>query len=85
MLWGFKLALYKFINLLEFLIFLDALLSWVVPNRHSNQLVRLIGIIIDPIKEPFYRLQFKILPNTPVDFSPMFAILFLEFVKTVLL
>ncbi|MBZ4664058.1 MAG: YggT family protein [Caloramator sp.] len=80
-----RYAFFKFVNLLEFLIFLDALLSWVVPNRHNNQILRIIGIIIDPIKEPFYRLQFKLLPNTPIDFSPMLAILFLEFIKTIIL
>ncbi|WDC84070.1 YggT family protein [Caloramator sp. mosi_1] len=85
MIYSLRYAFLRFVNLLEFLIFFDALLSWVVPNRHNNQIVRLIGVIIDPIKEPFYRLQFKLLPNTPVDFSPMLAILFLEFVKSILL
>lgn len=80
----FRTAIYNFINFLEFLIFVDALLSWFVQNRQYNEIIRLIGIIINPIKEPFYRLQFKLFPNMPVDFSPMLAILFLETIKSVL-
>jgi len=84
MIYSLKSAIFQFINLLEFLIFVDALLSWVIRDRYNNPIVRVIDTIINPIKEPFYRLQFKLLPNTPVDFSPMLAIFFLEILKTLL-
>lgn len=84
MLYSFKSAIFEFINLLEFLIFIDALLSWFIRDRYNNPIIRVIETIINPIKEPFYRLQLKLFPNTPVDFSPMLAIFFLEILKTLL-
>lgn len=74
--------LLKFVSILQWLIILDALLSWFIPPR-SNTFSRVIGIVIDPIVEPFRRLQDRFMSNSmPIDFSPVLAILFLGLVQS---
>lgn len=66
------------------LIIIDALMSWVIPPR-SNAVSRVIGAIVDPIVEPFRRLQEKFYRgNMPIDFSPMLAIFALAIIKTIM-
>lgn len=76
-------AIAKFLSLVEFLVFVDALMSWVIKPR-SNQISRLIGTIIDPILVPCHKLQVKVMPNSPIDFSPLIAIFVIEFLKTII-
>jgi YggT family protein len=73
-------ALGHFFDFVELLIIIDALSTWFMPSR-SNKISRAIGVVIDPIVTPFQHLQRKLFPNSPIDFSPMLAILFLEFLK----
>jgi YggT family protein len=84
LLYNLQAALGHFFDLVELLIVIDALSTWFIPSR-SNRVSRAIGIIIDPIVTPFYNLQRKIFPNSPIDLSPMLAILFLEFLKGIIL
>ncbi|KMT21432.1 YggT family protein [Clostridium cylindrosporum] len=74
----------KFLNLLQWLIILDALLSWFIPPR-SNAFSRMIGIIIDPILMPFRKLQERFSSGAiPIDFSPILAIFFITIVESLL-
>jgi YggT family protein len=73
-------AIIWFSKLLELLIFVDAVLSWFIRPR-SNGISKYIGIVVDPVLAPCTKLQRKVLPNVPVDFSPLIAILIIEFFR----
>ncbi|MEG0641476.1 MAG: YggT family protein [Clostridium sp.] len=74
----------NFLNVLQWLIIIDAILSWFIPPR-SNTFSRIIGIVIDPILMPFRRIQERFSAITiPVDFSPVFAIFALGLLQTIL-
>lgn len=77
-------AIKAFIDLLEILIIVDALLSFINPPK-NNSITRIIRTIIDPIIVPCFRLQQSIAPNLQIDFSPMIAILFLDIIKRLIL
>jgi YggT family protein len=82
---GFLLsAIIWFLKLLELLIFVDAILSWFIRPR-SNQISKYIGIVVDPVLTPCSRLQRKLFPKAPVDFSPLIAILIIEFFRMLIL
>lgn len=73
----------KFLGLIELVIFVDAIMSWFMKPR-SNELSRTLGIIVDPILKPCHKLQARFLANSPIDFSPLIALLVIELVKTVI-
>lgn len=56
---------------LETLIIIDVILSWLY--RGDNNLVRTIHIFTQPILLPARRLQERIIPDLPIDFSPIIA------------
>ncbi|MEF9953234.1 MAG: YggT family protein [Clostridium sp.] len=74
----------QFLYVLQWLIIIDALLSWFIVPR-SNTFSRAIGIIIDPIIMPFRKLQERfITASLPVDLSPIFAIFALNIIQSIL-
>ena len=76
-------AIANFLSLVEFLIFADALMSWFIKSR-SNQISNIIRTIVDPILVPCHKLQAKIMPRSPIDFSPIIAIFVIEFLKVII-
>ncbi len=66
------------IEVLWWLIVIRALLSWVSPDP-NNQIVQFIERVTEPVLYPFRQLipAYKI----GIDVSPLFAILFLYFLK----
>ena len=74
--------IFKFLDILQWLIILDALMSWFIPPR-SNAFSRAIGVIIDPIVEPFRKLQDRFSSGSiPIDFSPILAIFALQILES---
>lgn len=67
------------LNVIELLIFVECILSWIVHS--NNELMSMIKTITTPILEPFRRLQYKFLGNTPIDVSPIFALIAIEIVR----
>lgn len=76
-------AIVNFLDLVEVLIILNAVMSWFIRPR-SNDISRIVGVIIDPIMKPCKKIQMSIVPNSPFDFSPAIAILLIEFVKRII-
>jgi YggT family protein len=76
-------AIINFLGLLELLIFIDAIMSWFIRPR-SNDISRIIGIIVDPLLAPCRNLQRKFITNSPIDFSPIIALVIIELVKTLI-
>ena len=57
-------------------------MSWFIPPR-SNAFSRAIGVIIDPIVEPFRKLQDRFSSGSiPIDFSPILAIFALQILES---
>lgn len=70
------------IDLLVILVFVSALLSWLVPPTRSNPVVRLLRGITEPLLRPVR----AVMPNFGgVDVSPIVVILLLELLRYLLL
>ncbi|GIM27975.1 hypothetical protein CPJCM30710_06410 [Clostridium polyendosporum] len=46
-----------------------------------NKVLYFIRLITEPILSPFKKIQQKLIPNVPVDFSPFFALVTLNIVE----
>jgi YggT family protein len=73
----------KFLQLLEMLIFVDAIMSFVIRPR-SNSFSKILGLIVDPVIKPCQMLQKKVVSNSPVDFSPLMALILIELLRRIL-
>jgi YggT family protein len=69
-------------DFMQFMIFVDVVLSLVFMGK-ENKLTYYVRIITDPILSPFQKLQRKIVPNSPLDFSPILAIVALSIIQTI--
>lgn len=81
MLHGLLDIIYWLIGVYELIIFVQAALSWFV---HEGSVYDTLSRITSPILEPCYRLQQKLIPDSPVDFSFVVAILILELIKRII-
>ena len=63
------------LNVYTLLIFIRALMSWFAPNPY-NQFYQLLIRVTEPVLAPLRR----IIPMQGIDFSPMLAILLINFV-----
>lgn len=68
------------LRLLELMVLIKSLLSWFIRDER-NEIMNLLSTIINPILEPFRRIQEKFFGNIGIDLSPLFAILFLQFLR----
>jgi len=70
------------INVLVLLIIIRAILSWFM-QLGSDPLTRLLLDITDPILSPIRNLTSRIIPGMPIDFSPIIAIMALQYLAGV--
>ncbi|QGU95123.1 YggT family protein [Clostridium bovifaecis] len=62
-------------QIIELLIFVDVMLSWVY--RGENSLTRLVHTFTDPFLYPGRRIQDRLMPGLPVDLSPIIGLFIL--------
>lgn len=80
----FKIALDKLIYIIEVLIFLRAILSFIVRDI-NNPIVSFVYQVTEPVLAPFRKLINKLNINTGmIDFSPLVALLFLSLLSNLL-
>jgi YggT family protein len=83
-----KISIYDFINgvfeILKYIIIAGAIISWVMPQS-NNPIVQIIESITEPLLLPGRKLQQRVAPNLPIDFSPFLAFIILDLIKSVLL
>ncbi|RKD27852.1 YggT family protein [Caminicella sporogenes DSM 14501] len=76
--WILKVSIYKFISFLNFLIIARALASWFVRD-FSNPIFRILYNLTEPILSPFRNLLYRLGIEGAIDFSPLLAIVALDF------
>ena len=78
------MSLYQMINgvfdLIYLLLLVRILLSW-IPHDRYHHMIQLLYQVTDPILQPFQRL---IPTNIGIDFSPIFAFMFLGILKSII-
>jgi YggT family protein len=68
------------LQILQLLIFVRVVMSWVVSPASRNPLVEFVRAVTDPILRPIQ----SVLPNTgPLDLSPMVAIFLIYFLQNI--
>lgn len=71
--------LFKFI---EYAIFLDVILSWILQGR-SNQFTEVLHIFTEPFMKPGRMIQEKIMPGFMMDFSPILALVIISILQRI--
>lgn len=69
--------------MLDISIIAEILFSY-FPGGRESKIYNILVSFNYPILEPFRRLQAKFFSNMMIDFSPMFAIIFLNFIRRIL-
>ncbi|MDF2883443.1 MAG: hypothetical protein K0R54_4000 [Clostridiaceae bacterium] len=69
-------AVHLLFNFLQYAIFIDVILSWVMPGK-NNSFTALLHIFTEPFMRPGRMLQEKIMPGLMIDFSPILALFIL--------
>ena len=82
-----KFILIKAIDIYIFLIILRAIFSWFHLNSQNNffQLYLFLIKLTEPVLGKLRNLQIRILPNSPIDFSPLLALFILNFIQNIVL
>ncbi|AND85240.1 YggT family protein [Clostridium tyrobutyricum] len=73
-------ALSLLFRFLEGAIFLDVILSWVMP-RGGNSFVNLLHVFTEPFMRPGRKLQQKLIPGLMIDFSPIIAFIIIDIIR----
>jgi YggT family protein len=71
------------LSFLQYAILADVIASWVLQGR-ENGFTRILHVFTEPILVPGKKLQARLLPQLPVDISPLIALVIIEFVGTIL-
>ena len=81
---AFKLVSFAswLLDLYTWIIIAAALISWVSPNPY-NPIVQLLRRLTEPVLQPIRRMLSRY--QTGIDFSPLIAILIIQFVQRVIL
>lgn len=70
-------------RIFEIAILIECIVSW-IPQIRYNKFIEIIHMITEPVLEPFRRLQYRFLSNMPIDFSPIIALLAMDFIRMIL-
>ena len=70
-------------RIFEIAILIECIASW-IPQIRYNKFIEIIHMITEPVLESFRRLQYRFLSNMPIDFSPIIALLAMDFIRMIL-
>lgn len=71
-------------NFLEYAIFIDIILSWVMPGKR-NGVTDLLHVFTEPFLIPGRKIQQKIMPGFMMDFSPIIAFMLLSLIERIII
>ncbi len=57
----------------------------IIFNGRENQILNVIRTFTEPFLKPGRMIQEKISPDSPIDFSPMIALLILYFIEKIVM
>lgn len=77
-----RVAISLLFRFLEGAIFIEVILSWVMPGR-SNAFLDLLRIFTGPFMVPGKKIQEKLMPSLMIDFSPIIALFILDILRKV--
>jgi len=80
----FARMIYFALGLLEILIIIEVVLSWIMIGNENKYTIALHRIT-EPFLEPGRRIQESLFPNLMIDFSPFVAIVIITFLKRLLI
>lgn len=67
-------------RIIELAILAECIASW-IPQLRYNQFMDIVRSITYPVLEPCRRLQDRFLGNSPIDFSPILALVILDIIR----
>lgn len=70
-------------TILRFAILAEVVLLWIMQGR-ENSFTAVVHTISEPFMAPARKLQEKFIKGLPVDFSPIFALLFLNVIENLI-
>ncbi len=79
-----KTAIYQFVQVLNFLIIVRVLMSWIVKD-YRNPVANFFFQVTEPLLAPFRLLQQKLGIGGMLDFSPIIAMLAIQFLAGLIL
>lgn len=83
MIYTLKVAISLLFRFLEGAIFLEVILSWVMPGR-SNAFLDLLRVFTEPFMAPGRKIQERFMPRLMIDFSPIIALFLLDILRTII-
>lgn len=78
-----RVAISLLFRFLEGAIFIEVILSWVMPGR-SNVFLDFLRIFTEPFMAPGRKIQEKLMPSLMLDFSPIIALFILDILRAVI-
>ncbi len=84
---GFKALLIQVIDIYIIIIIIRAVLSWIHVNPYGNffQIYLFLIKITEPVLHRLRELQKRFFPQSPIDFSPLIALLTLLLLKRIII
>lgn len=79
-----KLAVYQFVQVINFLIIVRVLMSWIVRD-YRNPVANFFYQVTEPLLAPFRMLQQRLGIGGMLDFSPIIALLVIQFLANLVL
>lgn len=73
------------LQVLTLLVFIRAIVSWVVPYGSTAEWYRLLFVSTEWLLGPIREIMRRAMGNVMIDFSPIVAILLLQFIGTILI
>lgn len=83
MIYSVYIVIDMFLNILELAIFIECIVSW-IPQIQGNKFIDLLHSFVNPVLEPIRKLQYRLSPGSPLDFSPIFALIIINFLQRII-
>jgi len=80
----FKTAIYQFVQVINFLVIVRVLMSWIVRD-YRNPIANFFFQVTEPLLAPFRMIQQRLGIGGMLDFSPILALLTIQLIANLIL